>query len=513
MTEPVVYQNLPVPRLVEEAIRRGEAVLTPAGALNATTGRYTGRSPKDKFIVDEPAVHDHIAWGSVNQPFSVERFDRLLERVKQYLAGRDSFVLDAFAGADPAHRLHVRLHNELAWHNLFVRQLFIRPQPGQALGEPDFTVYAAPGFYADPARDGTHSETFIITSFSKRTIIIGGSGYAGEMKKSIFGVLNYLLPARNTVPMHCSANIGKGGDVALFFGLSGTGKTTLSSDPDRHLIGDDEHGWSEQGVFNFEGGCYAKCIKLKQEHEPLIWDAIRFGAVLENVVVDPETRAVDYDSDALTENSRAAYPIEYIPDAVYSGVGGHPTNIFFLTADGTGVLPPISRLEGPQAMYYFLSGYTSKLAGTERGVSGVEATFSTCFGAPFLPRPPLTYAKMLDEKVREHKTRVFLINTGWTGGPHGVGERIRLAFTRAMIGAALDGRLDQVEYRTDPIFRVRVPLTCPNVPYEILDPRNTWADKAAYDEAARKLARSFVENFKVFGPSTEAVGTAGPRVE
>ena len=513
MTEPTVHLNLPVPRLVEEAVRRGEAVLTPAGALNATTGKYTGRSPKDKFIVDEPDVHASVDWGSVNQPISPERFDALLARVKQYLAERDTFVLDAYAGADPGHRLHVRIHNEYAWHNLIVRQLFIRPEPGTVFGEPDFTVLVAPGFHADPARDGTRSETFIITSFSKRVIIIGGSEYAGEMKKSIFGVLNYLLPARNTLPMHCSANLGRGGDVALFFGLSGTGKTTLSSDPERHLIGDDEHGWSEHGVFNFEGGCYAKCINLRREHEPLIWDAIRFGAVLENVVVDPDDRAVDYDSAALTENSRAAYPIEYIPGAIYNGTGGHPRNIFFLTADGTGVLPPISRLEGPQIMYYFLSGYTSKLAGTERGVSGVQATFSTCFGAPFLPRSPLVYARMLDELVRKHGTRVYLLNTGWTGGPHGIGERIRLSYTRAMIGAALEGKLDAVEFRADPTFRLRVPTTCPNVPYELLDPRSTWADKAAYDKATRSLARDFQENFKTFGPSTGELAVAGPHGE
>lgn len=493
-------------------MRRGEAVLTPTGALNAVTGKYTGRSPRDKFIVDEPSVHPHIAWGNINQPISSENFDRLYRKIRSYMQEREVFQFDGYAGADPDHRLAIRVVSEYAWHNLFVRQLFVRPQPDEQVGEPEFTVICMPGVVADPDTDGTSSEAFIVTSFERRLIIIGGSRYAGEMKKSVFGVLNYLLPMNGVLPMHCSANAGPAGDVALFFGLSGTGKTTLSADPSRQLIGDDEHGWSDKGIFNFEGGCYAKCIRLSHEHEPQIWDAIRFGTVLENVVVDPVSHEVDFNSDALTENTRAAYPLTYIPGARLPSVAGHPKVIMFLTADATGVLPPISRLNENQAMYHFLSGYTSKLAGTERGVSGVQSTFSTCFGSPFLPLPPVVYADLLGKMLRQHDTAVFLVNTGWTGGGLGAGQRIPLSHTRSLVSAALSGQLDKVEYRTDPVFGLHVPTECPGVPAHLLNPRGTWADPTAYDRAARELADRFIANFKNFPGATPPMLAAGPRV-
>ncbi|EKP95248.1 phosphoenolpyruvate carboxykinase (ATP) [Thermaerobacter subterraneus] len=510
---PVVHRNLPAAQLVELALARGEGQLSDTGALVVTTGKYTGRSPRDKFIVDEPSVHPHIGWGPVNQPFPRDRFDRLYERVQQYLRQRNHFIFDGFAGADPAYRLRVRVVTEYAWHSLFARQLFLRPEPEELRGfEPDFTVLYAPTFHADPRTDGTRSETFILVSFERRTVLIGGTEYAGEIKKSIFSVLNYLLPERGVLPMHCSANVGPDGDVALFFGLSGTGKTTLSADPERRLIGDDEHGWSERGIFNFEGGCYAKCINLSREYEPQIWNAIRFGAVLENVILDPQTRQPLYDRADLTENTRAAYPVEFIDGAVIPGVAGHARTVFFLSADAFGVLPPIARLTPEQAMYYFLSGYTSKLAGTERGVTSPEATFSTCFGEPFLPRRPVEYARMLGERLRQHGTRVYLVNTGWTGGPYGVGSRMKLPYTRAMIRAALRGELDGVEHRVDPVFGLAVPVACPGVPSEVLDPRGTWADPEAYDRQARELAARFVENFRRFEGVSEEIKAAGPRV-
>ncbi len=507
-----VHRNLSQSKLVEYALARGEGVLTEGGALRASTGKYTGRSPNDKFVVDTAAVHGDIWWGPVNRPFEPDKFDRLYQRVLAYLQNREVFVFDGFAGADPVYRLPLRVINEFAWHNLFVRQLFIRPTPGELAGHrPQFTVLSAPGFQAVPEVDGTWSEAFIILNLEKRLILIGGTHYAGEMKKGIFTVLNYLLPARGVLPMHCSANVGAKGDVALFFGLSGTGKTTLSADHDRRLIGDDEHGWSDRGIFNFEGGCYAKCIRLNREYEPQIWDAIRFGAVLENVVVDPETGVVDFDDESVTENTRAAYPVDFIPGAVIPGVGGHPETVIFLTADAFGVLPPIARLTREQAMYHFLSGYTSKLAGTERGVQSPEATFSTCFGSPFLPRPPVVYANMLGERIAQHQNRVFLINTGWSGGPYGIGKRVSIKHTRTMVAAALSGALDGVAYRVDPNFNVRVPLTCPGVPSEVLDPRQTWADPAAYDRQARELACLFAQNFTKFTGVSETVIAAGPR--
>jgi phosphoenolpyruvate carboxykinase (ATP) len=503
--------NLSVAELVEHAIKREEAVLTQEGALRATTGAFTGRSPKDKYIVADVSIKEHIDWGAVNQPMEPEKFDRIIERLNNYLREKEVFVFDGFAGADPEYRLPIRVINEFAWHNLFVRQLFIRPTKEElANHKPEFTVVCVPGFKVDPEVDGTRSETLIAISFERKTVIIAGTHYAGEMKKSIFSVMNYLLPDCGVMPMHCSANVGKDGDVALFFGLSGTGKTTLSADPERFLIGDDEHGWSDRGVFNFEGGCYAKCIGLTKEKEPQIWEAIRFGTVLENVVLD-ENRVPDFHDNSLTENTRAAYPVDYIPGAVIPGVAGHPNVILFLTADAFGVLPPISKLTPEQAMYHFLSGYTSKLAGTERGVTEPEATFSTCFGAPFLPRPAHVYAEMLGEKIAKHGVDVYLVNTGWTGGPYGTGKRMNLEYTRAMVRAAISGELKNVEYVNDEIFGLSMPVSCPGVPSELLNPRNTWTDKEAYDIKAKELAKRFHDNFGKFHGVSEAVKNAGPK--
>lgn len=508
-----VHYNLSVPLLIESALQRGEGKLTETGALSVETGKYTGRSPHDKFIVDEPAIHDKIAWGSVNKPIEADRFEVLYQEILAYLQKKEIFVFDGFAGADPAYRLPIRIVNEFAWQNLFVHQLFIRPTEEELKQHvPGFTVVCAPGFTADPAKHGTNSEAFIIVNFSKKMVIIGGSQYAGEMKKSIFGVINYLLPKQGVLSMHCSSNVGDKGDVALFFGLSGTGKTTLSTDPNRILIGDDEHAWSDQGVFNIEGGCYAKCINLSREKEPQIWDAIRFGSVLENVVVDSKTRIPDYDDGTLTENSRVAYPVAYIPGAMDPGVAGHPHVIIFLTADAFGVLPPISKLSKEQALYYFLSGYTSKLAGTERGVTEPEATFSTCFGAPFLPLEPSVYAKMLGEKVSKHHAQVYLVNTGWTGGTYGVGNRIKLTDTRALVTAAVNGSLKDAEYEKDPIFGLSVPRTVEGVPSDILMPRNTWVNKTEYDQKAMDLAQRFARNFTKFKDVGKEIADAGPKI-
>ncbi|UFJ39731.1 phosphoenolpyruvate carboxykinase (ATP) [Brevibacillus humidisoli] len=508
-----VKYNLSVPQLVEAAVKRGEGVLTDQGALNTLTGKYTGRSPKDKFFVDEESVREKINWGPGNQPIAVDQFERLYTDVLDYLHEKELFVFDGFAGADQDYRLSLRVVNEYAWHNLFARQLFIRPTAVElAAHSPEFTIISAPGFKADPAVHGTHSETFIIISFERKTVLIGGTEYAGEMKKSIFTVMNYLLPEANVLSMHCSANVGKDEKVALFFGLSGTGKTTLSADPDRFLIGDDEHGWSDNGVFNIEGGCYAKCIRLSEKGEPQIWQAISFGTVLENVDVDPLTRKADYDSDTYTENTRAAYPVEKIPGAVIPGVGGHPDVIIFLTADSFGVIPPISKLTKEQAMYHFLSGYTSKMAGTERGVTTPQTEFSTCFGAPFLPLDPVVYAEMLGKKIVQNNVRVYLVNTGWTGGPVGVGKRMELAYTRAMVTAAIQGELENAQFVIDPVFGVEVPTNCPGVPSEVLQPRNTWTDKEAYDRQARELASRFAENFSKKFPNAVEIAQQGPRI-
>ncbi|AIE61105.1 phosphoenolpyruvate carboxykinase (ATP) [Bacillus methanolicus] len=495
-----VQIQLSVPQLVEKVLYRKEGTLTSTGAVRATTGKYTGRSPKDKYIVEEASTKDKIDWGTVNQPISEEAFTKLYNKVINYLKEKDEiFVFKGFAGADKKYRMPIQVINEYAWHNLFAHQLFIRPTEEELLEhQAEFTVISAPNFKADPAVDGTRSETFIIISFERRTVLIGGTEYAGEMKKSIFSVMNYMLPENGILSMHCSANVGSEGDVALFFGLSGTGKTTLSADPNRRLIGDDEHGWSPNGVFNIEGGCYAKCINLSREKEPQIFDAIRFGSVLENVVINLETRVPDYDDSTLTENTRAAYPIQAIDNIVDPSVAGHPNTIIFLTADAFGVLPPIAKLTKEQAMYHFLSGYTSKLAGTERGITSPQATFSTCFGSPFLPLPATRYAEMLGEKIDEHNANVFLVNTGWTGGEYGTGTRMKLAYTRAMVQAALEGELNNTETVKDKFFGLEIPLHVPGVPDEVLQPNKTWECQEAYEAKAKELAEKFRENFKKF---------------
>jgi phosphoenolpyruvate carboxykinase (ATP) len=463
-------------------------------------------------VVREPLSERDIAWGKVNRPMEQAQFDALHADLLSSLAGRELFVQDVYAGADPAYRLRVRIITEYAWHSLFCRNLFIDDRQAAEEASPQFTIIDSPAFKADPARHGTSSDVVIALNFAKKLVLIGGTSYAGEIKKSVFTILNYILPLQNVLSMHCSANVGAAGDTALFFGLSGTGKTTLSSDPERMLIGDDEHGWSEGGIFNFEGGCYAKTIRLSAEAEPQIYATTRrFGTVLENVVVDPETRELNLDDDRYTENTRAAYPIAFVDNAVASGQGGHPKNVVMLTADAFGVLPPISRLSPEAATYHFLSGYTAKVAGTETGVTEPKATFSTCFGAPFLPLAPSRYARMLGEKIARHQARVWLVNTGWTGGPYGVGTRMKIAYTRAMIRAALSGALDRVAYVRDPIFNLEVPASCPDVPSEVLTPRNTWANGADYDAQARKLARMFVDNFKTFETGVTAdVLAAGP---
>ena len=506
-----VHVNMAIPRLVETAVCRGEGTLTRSGAIRVTTGKYTGRSPNDKFIVDTLNVHNEIWWDN-NLKISEENFEKLLDKTLAYLEDKELFVFEGFAGADRSHSLPVRIINEYAWHNVFVQQLFLRESDtGWSFPEePGFTVLCAPGSTAVPAENGTNSEAFVIIHFERKIVLIGGTQYAGEMKKSIFSVLNYLLPQQGILSMHCSANQGSNQDVALFFGLSGTGKTSLSADPDRFLIGDDEHGWAEHGIFNFEGGCYAKCINLSHENEPQIWDAVRFGAVLENAVMDPESREVDFNSDSITENTRAAYPVHFIPNCIYPGTGAQPGTVIFLTADAFGVLPPISKLSPEQAMYYFLSGYTSKLAGTERGITEPQATFSACFGSPFLPLHPMRYANLLKEKIAQHHTRVFLINTGWQGGAYGVGKRISIQMTRRMVSAAMDGYLDYVDYETHPVFNLQIPVSCPGIPDGVLQPQSSWADPAAYHKAAVHLAGMFDKNFRKFTGIPNEVIMSGP---
>ena len=507
------HRNLPQAALIEHALVRGEGMLTHLGALAFRTGKYTGRSPKDKFLVREPSCEEHVDWGPVNQPFDPERFDALHERVVRHLAGRETWAVDAFAGTDPVHRLPIRVVCERAYHALFSHQLFVNPSPEELLRhEPGFTILAAPDFHAIPERDGTRSEVFILIHLGRGLVLIGGTLYAGEIKKAVFSVLNYLLPLKGVLPMHCSATIGDRGDVALFFGLSGTGKTTLSADPTRHLIGDDEHGWGEDGVFNFEGGCYAKCIRLNRYNEPEIYQAIRFGTVLENVVLDPRTREPDFADASLTENTRAAYPIEFIPNYVAGGRGGHAQHIVFLTCDAFGVLPPLARLSPEQAMYQFLSGYTAKVAGTERGLGAApEAVFSTCFGAPFMTLPPRRYADLLGEKMRRHRADAWLLNTGWIGGASGQGQRISLGHTRALVEAIMLGSLDGLPFTVDPVFGLEVPTSCPGVPAALLDPRAAWPDPAAYDAQAVALARRFHENFARFPRAAPGIRAAGPR--
>ncbi|HVH67039.1 MAG TPA: phosphoenolpyruvate carboxykinase (ATP) [Gemmatimonadales bacterium] len=510
-----IHWNLGPPALYEHAARRNEGVIVQGGAFCGVTSPHTGRSPGDKFIVREPSSEAHISWGRVNQPLDGEHFERLKASVLEHLALQELFVRDLFAGADPNHRFGLRFVTPNAWQALFVYNMFLRPTDSDlAAFTPDWTVLHAPEMTADPATHGTASGTFVVIHFGQRTVLIGGTRYAGELKKAVFSVLNYLLPRQGVLSMHCSANLGETGDVALFFGLSGTGKTTLSADPGRGLIGDDEHGWSDQGIFNFEGGCYAKVIRLSREGEPEIFATTRmFGTVLENVVVDPVTRAIDLDSDEITENTRASYPIHFIPNHVPGGMGGHPSHILFLTCDAYGIMPPIARLSPAQAMYHFLSGYTAKVAGTERGVTEPKATFSTCFAAPFLPLKATVYASLLGEKIAKHGVQCWLVSTGWTGGPYGPGggERVRLSLTRAMVRAALAGKLDRIPTAPEPVFGLEVPLQVPGVPDEILLPRGTWSDPAAYDAQAARLARMFRENFTQFQDHVHAgVRDAGP---
>ena len=506
-----VQRNLSTPKLVEAAIRNGEGMLSSRGALVSETGKRTGRSPKDKFTVKDAITENKVAWGSVNLPFSPDKFDALYDRVLEYLQGKEVYVQDLFCGADPRYQLPIQVINEYAWHNLFVRQLFIRPTAEELkTHKPEFTIVSAPGFLADPKRDGTNSEVFVIVNFTRRMVIIGGTQYAGEMKKSIFGVMNFVLPPRNVFPMHCSANIGEDGVTALFFGLSGTGKTTLSADPTRRLIGDDEHGWSEDGVFNFEGGCYAKCIKLSEQNEPQIWNALDFGAVLENVVLDPVTRVPNYDDDSKTENTRAAYPVEHIDNAVIPGFGGHPKNVVFLTADAFGVLPPVSKLTPEQAMFHFMSGYTAKVAGTEAGVTEPQATFSTCFGAPFMPLPPKVYAEMLGQPPARAQ-RAMLAGQYRLAGRS---VRRRQAHEPALHprhGQRAGRRpAEQCEFEIEPAFGLSIPKSVPGVPAELLNPRNSWKDKAAYDKMAAELSARFAKNFEQFDAPRE-IKEAGPR--
>ena len=493
-----VYRNLTSAQLTEAALRRGEGKLSNTGALVVTTGKYTGRSPKDKFIVDTPSVHDDIAWGSVNVPITQEKFNAIRSKVVAYLQNREIFIFDGKAGADPVCTRKFRIINELASQNLFIHELLIRPTAEELenYGEADFTIFVAPGFKCIPEIDGTHSEAAIIVDYEQKQVVICGSQYSGEIKKSVFSVMNFLMPKEGVLPMHCSANMDpETHETAVFFGLSGTGKTTLSADPNRKLIGDDEHGWSDRGIFNFEGGCYAKCINLSAENEPEIYNAIKFGSLVENVVMDDETREFDFDDGSLTENTRVGYPVDYISNAQIPGVGGIPKVVIFLTADAFGVLPPISRLDENAAMYHFVTGFTSKLAGTERGITEPQPTFSTLFGEPFMPMDPSVYANMLGERIEKYNTKVYLVNTGWTGGPYGVGSRMKLKYTREMENIALKGTFDDVEYKHDEVFNVDIPQTCPNVPSEIMNPRDTWEDKAAYDAQAKKLAKMFQDNF------------------
>lgn len=517
-TSGTVHWNLPEAQLVEHAIRRGEACLAADGPLVATTGEHTGRSPNDKFVVQGGDSAKDIWWGKVNVPMESEAFNALRDRVLEHLGQRDLYVFEGYAGADPRYRLNVRVVNENAWQNLFARNMFVREKDATKLEDfaPGFTVLNAPSFQADPERDGTRSSTFILVDFSQRLVLIGGTQYAGEIKKSIFTVMNYILPKRDVLSMHCSANYGQNrDDVALFFGLSGTGKTTLSADPKRSLIGDDEHGWSDDGVFNIEGGCYAKVIRLDPEGEPDIFATTRrFGTILENVVCDPQNRTLDLDDDRLTENTRASYPITHLRNIDSEGIGGQPKNVIFLTCDAFGVLPPICRLDDAQAMYHFLSGYTAKVAGTEKGVTEPTATFSACFGAPFMPLHPSVYAEMLGKKIAQHGANVWLVNTGWTGGPYGVGQRMKLAYTRRMVNAALHGELDNTETSTDPIFGVAIPTHIEGVPSELLVPKKTWDDAEAFEAQATKLARMFVDNFEQFADGTsDTIKAAAPKVD
>jgi len=508
-----VYWNLTTPQLYEQVTKRSEGILAHLGAIVVRTGDHTGRSPNDRFIVQEPSSEKNINWGKTNKAFSPEKFDALHKRMSMYLETKDVFVQDCFVGANKTHRLPIRIVTEYAWHSLFARNMFIQATPEEQRNlVPAFTVINAPSFHASPERDGTNSETFIILNFAKQMVLVGGTAYAGETKKSIFSVMNYLMPLKEIMSMHCSANIGPEGDSAVFFGLSGTGKTTLSADSTRTLIGDDEHGWDENGVFNYEGGCYAKLINLSPEAEPEIYETTRrFGTILENVPINARSRRIDLMDGSRTENTRGSYPIPHIPNATRQGMGGHPKNIIFLSADAFGVLPPIAKLTKSQAMYHFLSGYTAKVAGTERGVTEPSPNFSTCYGAPFMPLFPDKYAELLGKKIDQHNVSCWLVNTGWSGGPYGVGSRIKIAYTRAMVNAALSGKLDGVEFETEPFFGLQIPKSCPGVPVEILNTRNTWSNAADYDAQAKKLAEMFADNFKQYATRVTAdILAAGP---
>lgn len=509
------FWNLTPSELVEDTIINGQGVLSDTGAIAIETGEFTGRSPKDRFVVCDEKTENAVWWGDINIKFTPEKFDALYNRMKAYLNGKDVYVRDAYAGAVENHRLNLRVVTEFPWSNMFAYNMFLRPTAEEVKNfEPDWHIVNAPGFLADPEIDGTRQHNFAVINFTKKMIIIGGTGYTGEIKKGIFSVLNFILPhEKNVLSMHCSANIGKDGDTAVFFGLSGTGKTTLSSDPERRLIGDDEHGWDDNTVFNFEGGCYAKTIDLSRDKEPQIFDAIKFGAILENIGFKEGTSTPDYTDASITQNTRVSYPIHHIDNIVEPSVGSSPKNIFFLTADAFGVLPPISKLTIEQAMYHFMSGYTAKVAGTEMGVTEPQPSFSACFGAAFLPLHPAKYAELLGEKLQDGNTNVWLINTGWSGGSYGVGERIKLSYTRAIITAAMNGELDNVEYQTQPIFELQIPKSCPGVPAAILNPKDTWADKGAFDETANNLATQFVKNFAQYvEQSSEAILSAAPKV-
>jgi phosphoenolpyruvate carboxykinase (ATP) len=508
-----IHRNLSVPSLIEVAIHRKEGNLSSTGALSVKTGKFTGRSPDDRYIVDDNSTHNIIEWGKVNHQISEEKFENIFGRMKKYVEGKAFFVFDGFVGADPKIKLPIRVITDKAWHSLFATQIFIRPTVAELKNhKPEFTLLSVNDFGAIPELEGTRTDTFIIINFKKKIVLIGATSYAGEIKKAMFSVMNYILPSKGVFPMHCSANVGMDRKAALFFGLSGTGKTTLSADPERRLVGDDEHGWSDKGIFNFEGGCYAKCINLKKENEPEIWRAIRFGAVMENVIIKRDTHEPDFSDGSLTENTRVVYPLDFIPAAIIPSVANHPKVIIFLTADAFGVMPPIAKLTKAGAMYHFMSGYTSKLAGTERGITEPKETFSQCFGAPFMPLHAKEYAKMLGQKIAEHNTRVYLINTGWSGGPYGIGKRIDLKYTRAMVTSALNGDLEKTPFKHNDIFNVEIPTLCSRVPPEVLNPRNTWSDKEKYDISAKKLAALFVKNFEKFGETPKEILNAGPKI-
>ena len=511
----IVHFNLSPDELQNHSLDKKQAKLTAQGAITINTGKFTGRSPLDRFIVKDSITEESVWWGDINIPFNEDKFDILHNKITNYLSNKEIYVRDTYACANEKYRLNIRVVNEYPWSNLFAYNMFLRPSNHELENfKHEWLILNAPGFFADPEIDGTRQENFAILSFTKKIILIGGTGYTGEIKKGIFSALNFILPfEKNVLSMHCSANTNSNGDTAVFFGLSGTGKTTLSADPNRLLIGDDEHGWDNDSVFNFEGGCYAKCINLNEEAEPQIWNAIKSGAVLENVVVNKDTLKPDFDDGSLTENTRAAYPLDYIPGAVIPSVGGHPKVIIFLTADALGVLPPVSKLTKESAMFHFMSGYTSKLAGTERGIKEPKATFSACFGSPFMPRSASVYAKMLGTKILEHNTVVYLINTGWSGGPYGVGKRISIKYSRAMVTAALTGKFDLIKFRHDDTFNLDVPTECPGVPSDVLDPKNTWIDKDSYDMSAKKLAQMFGENFTKFKDVSTEIRNAGPQIQ